>query len=476
EGPFATQLLSGFRQPLATPIDDQQLGRLLEHCRHNIVAHQRGATPSYYLPDCPDGMVHGAALTVYPHGDGKPVHVAQLSLRPSIPLQATLSNLSEAAARLFGNGRSAITAEDNRVGLTILSDPAMHGTVGEPDLRGAIPDGRALIVKAGDLLAWQFDPQLDSQKLLRQTAEAAQATRSGNAAIYSAACQSTEDQILVRNGPRTEVNTSQRPPAVAGTFYPGSADQLKTMVDDLTSNGAAQPDAWHAALIPHAGLIYSGRIAANVLRRIRFPDTAIILCPKHTPHGATYAIAPHDSWSIPGATLSCDVRLAQHLADNVTGWQLDAAAHRSEHAIEVELPFMARLAPETRIVGVAIGPADLDQCRGFAADLAAALRSLDTRPLLLISSDMNHFATDQENRRLDRLAIDALTTMDAGRLYETVHRERISMCGVLPAVIVLDTLRQLGQLQTCEEVAYGTSADVTGDTSRVVGYAGMLFR
>jgi AmmeMemoRadiSam system radical SAM enzyme/AmmeMemoRadiSam system protein B/AmmeMemoRadiSam system protein A len=476
DGPFAAPVLSRFSRPVAMPLDDEQLWRLVEHCRRNIEAHRRGATPSYYLPDCLDGMVHGAALTVYRDGDRQPVHVAQVSLRPSIPLQATLLNLAEAAARLFSNRRSADTAAANRVGLTILSDPAMHGTVGDPDLRGATPDRRALIVQAHDTLTWQFNPQLDSDELLRQTAPAAPAAKSRGAAIYSAACQSTEDQILVSSGPRAEVDLSRRPSAVAGTFYPGSADQLATMVDDLTTNGGLPQDAWNAALIPHAGLIYSGRIAAKVLQRIRFPDSTIILCPKHTRHGATYAIAPHESWAIPGATLPSDVRLAQLLADKVAGWQLDATAHRSEHAIEVELPLLARLAPDTRIVGVAIGPADWDHCRQFAADLAAALRSLDTRPLLLISSDMNHFATDQENRRLDRLAIDALARMDAAALYETVRRESISMCGVLPAVIVLDTLRQLGQLNTCEEVAYGTSADVTDDTSRVVGYAGMLFR
>ncbi len=140
------------------------------------------------------------------------------------------------------------------------------------------------------------------------------------------------------------------------------------------------------------------------------------------------------------------------------------------------MPLLARLAPQTRVVGVTIGPADLEQCRAFATDLAAVLSSLDTQPLLLISSDMNHFATDQENRRLDRLARDALQTLDAGTLYETVRRERISMCGVLPAVIVLETLRRLRALHACEEVAYGTSADVSGDTSRVVGYLSMLFR
>jgi AmmeMemoRadiSam system protein B len=96
-------------------------------------------------------------------------------------------------------------------------------------------------------------------------------------------------------------------------------------------------------------------------------------------------------------------------------------------------------------------------------------------PLLVISSDMNHFATDAENRRLDALAIEAMQRCDPEGLYETVIEHNISMCGVLPAVIVLDTLRRLGTLSRAQQVDYGTSADVTGDVSRVVGYAGMLF-
>src|SRR5262249_40865894 len=129
----------------------------------------------------------------------------------------------------------------------------------------------------------------------------------------------------------------------------------------------------------------------------------------------------------------------------------------------------------SRVVGIAIGGGDLESCRQFAEGLAGVLRRREDRPLLVISSDMNHFATNEENRRLDALAMEALDRRDPEALYETVTQNNISMCGVLPAVIVLDTLRRLGPLGRSERVGYATSADVTGDTSRVVGYAGMLF-
>jgi AmmeMemoRadiSam system protein B len=212
-----------------------------------------------------------------------------------------------------------------------------------------------------------------------------------------------------------------------------------------------------------------------VLRRLAIPQTVIVLGPKHTALGMEWAVAPHAQWTLPGATLAADPELARELAQAIPGLALDAAAHQQEHAVEVELPFLARLAPQSRVVGIAIGHADPDGCRRFAEGLAAVLGRREERPLLLISSDMNHFATDAETRRLDELALAALDHLDPDDLYRTVRRHHISMCGVLPAVIVLETLRRLGGLRRAERVGYATTADVTGDPSRVVGYAGMLF-
>jgi AmmeMemoRadiSam system protein B len=246
------------------------------------------------------------------------------------------------------------------------------------------------------------------------------------------------------------------------------------MVSQLVA-GERRDEPWPAALIPHAGLAYSGRVAAAVVRRVRIPQTVIVIGPKHTAQGMEWAVAPHATWAIPGATVASDPELARELAGSIPGLALDAAAHEQEHAIEVELPLIARLAPQTRVVGIAIGHGDLARCREFAGGLAEVLRRRDDRPLLLISSDMNHFATDAENRRLDEIAMAALEGLDPKEVYQTVRRNNISMCGLLPAVIVLETLHRLGGLARAERVDYATSANVTRDPSRVVGYAGMVF-
>jgi AmmeMemoRadiSam system protein B len=223
--------------------------------------------------------------------------------------------------------------------------------------------------------------------------------------------------------------------------------------------------------------MYSGHIAAQVLRQVEFPETVIIIGPKHTRLGVEWAIAPHEKWLIPGAELESDLDLAKQLVEAVPGLQFDATAHMQEHGIEVELPFLAKLAPHTKIVGIVIGSGDLDRCREFANGLSRVLAEVSPKKkvLLMISSDMNHYAPDAENRQLDEIAIQSLERLDPGATYRTVTGHGISMCGLLPAVIVLETLQRLGSLHTAERVAYGTSADTTGDTSRVVGYCGMLF-
>jgi AmmeMemoRadiSam system protein B len=167
--------------------------------------------------------------------------------------------------------------------------------------------------------------------------------------------------------------------------------------------------------------------------------------------------------------------LAERLAAGIDGLQLDAAAHRDEHAIEVQLPLLAHRAPQVRVVGITVGDSPLPELLRFGVAMSVVLRDMPQRPLLVISSDMNHFADDQQTRRVDRLALDAIATLDPEVVYETVRNNRISMCGMGPCVIVMEALRWMGGLKRCESVGYATSAEASGDTGRVVGYAGLLF-
>jgi AmmeMemoRadiSam system protein B len=267
-----------------------------------------------------------------------------------------------------------------------------------------------------------------------------------------------------------------RPPAVAGGFYPGTAREIQRRLEEMFAEAPKNPpEPWAGALVPHAGWDYSGRLAAAVFQRVQLPECVVMLCPKHRPGGTPWAVAPHTRWAFPGGEVASDPAMATRLANAVTGLTLDAEAHSQEHAIEVHLPLLARLAPQVRVVGIVVGDRLLPELLRFGRQLADALRDLPERPLLVVSSDMNHFADDAETRRLDQLALDAIQTLDPVQVYETVKEKRISMCGAAPCTVVMEALRRLNALQRCELVGHITSAERTGNTQHVVGYAGLLF-
>jgi AmmeMemoRadiSam system protein B/AmmeMemoRadiSam system radical SAM enzyme/AmmeMemoRadiSam system protein A len=461
------------------PCSEQDVTTYADFCRGNLAALLSGATPAYYVWGAPDGMVNGLILSLRRPDNSEVIHFSQFSLRPGLPLQATVFSLAQAAAQTLGAlGVPPEAVETMPLGLTLLHDPILHGTVADPHLAGFDPRHRAVLVLERNKAGLLFDPARTAEELVAEAAQQAHVTQPASAAVFSLDNLTNAGPVSVSTAPRAVRGPAVRPPAVAGSFYEADPAALARTVDRLLREGSEperRPEAWPAAMVPHAGLRFSGQIAADVLRRIQVPKTVIVIGPKHTPLGVEWAVAPQQTWSLPGLTVAADVPLARQLCQAIPGLELDAAAHQREHAIEVELPLLARLAPEVKVVGIAIGHADLEGCRRFAQGLAGVLRDRPDRPLLLISSDMNHFATDAENRRLDALALAALERRDPEDVYQTVTRHNISMCGVLPAVIVLETLRLLDRLKKTERVGYATSADVTGDPSRVVGYAGMLF-
>jgi AmmeMemoRadiSam system protein B/uncharacterized protein (TIGR00296 family) len=477
EGDFDPAAIESQRVDRPARFSEQDLQQLATQCRTNILALVTGATPNYYLAGCPDGSVEVVALSMRVADEERPSTFAQQSLRPGVPLQATLFKLCETAAATLRRLRIPRgQLEGVQVGLTILDDPAMHGVVAEPDLGGLDATRRGVLVVDHGKTGWVFDTQQSPDGLLQSAAEAAQVSNPAMASVFSLAAHSTESSLSVSSVPRPVAGPETRSPAVANRFYPGDPDEMAKMMDEMLSNGDVEPGDWPAALVPHAGWVYSGRLAAATLRRVRIPETVIVLAPKHTRFGSEWAVAPHQIWELPGHSMQSDPELARRLAEAIPGLQLDAAAHQHEHAIEVQLPILARLAPDARVVGITVGAGDMKRCREFASGLASVLRELQPRPLLLISSDMNHYASDDENRRLDEIALEAVESLDPEQVYETVvQRHNISMCGVRPAVMVMETLRQLDLLGKCERVGYATSGDVSGDKLRVVGYAGLLF-
>jgi AmmeMemoRadiSam system radical SAM enzyme/AmmeMemoRadiSam system protein B/AmmeMemoRadiSam system protein A len=451
-----------------------ELLELADFCRGNLRALYVGATPSYYLSHGYDGDVCGLLLEVSLPGDARSLQLSTLALRNEKPLQATLYHLTETAAGLLRQRQlDPVALRKLDVKLTVLRDAVPHGPADNPDLAGFDSQQRAILASGSGRTAWIYDPQKPVEQLLTDALAAVRATDAQNAAVYSLATTCTGLRASAVYQPQEDAAAATRPAAVAGMFYPGEAGEIQRSLGAMLP-AHVPPEPWPAVLVPHAGWVYSGRIAAATFARVKIPEQVIVIAPKHRAGGAAWAVAPHRVWSLPGGEVASDPNLAHRLAECISGLELDAVAHREEHAIEVHLPLIARLASHVRVVGITIGGGRFEALTQFGAQLAEVLSSMSPRPLLVISSDMNHYASDSETRRQDRKALAALESLDPEQLYQTVTQERISMCGMLPAVIVLETLRCLDTLHRFELVQYGTSADSSGDTARCVGYAGVL--
>ena len=266
---------------------------------------------------------------------------------------------------------------------------------------------------------------------------------------------------------------SVRPPAVAGMFYEGRSDRLDRDVRSHLGSGGEPPRPALGAIVPHAGYVYSGPVAGAVYARIAIPSAAVILCPNHTGRGAPAALEPSNSWRTPLGDVPVSRRLSDRLAELAPSLERDAAAHAREHSLEVQLPFLQVLRPEVQIVPVCLGARDLDLCREVGEAFAALRAEEADPPVLLASSDMNHYESRAAGRRKDDLALARIEALDPEGLYTTVLSEGISMCGFLPATTLLFAARKAGVAEA-RVVARRDSGDETGDASSVVGYAGVI--
>jgi hypothetical protein len=265
----------------------------------------------------------------------------------------------------------------------------------------------------------------------------------------------------------------KRMPAVSGQFYPGTAAGLSRALLELTREGKAREPAI-GVVAPHAGYFYSGAVAGEVFSSIQVPGRAVIFCPNHTGIGEDAAIVSHGAWRMPWGDVPIDEELAARLETACPLLREDASAHSREHAVEVQIPFLHRFRPDVRIVPVALGRLSLEECRGLGEGVADAIAGDAERPLLVASSDMSHYVADAVARTKDRMAIDRMLALDPEGLYRTVRTERISMCGVLPATVVLFAARRLGAT-SARLIRYATSGDVSREFDQVVGYAGLTF-
>jgi AmmeMemoRadiSam system protein B len=269
-----------------------------------------------------------------------------------------------------------------------------------------------------------------------------------------------------------------RQPAVAGLFYPAQPAQLVAAVQSLLSEVAAPASPAVAAIAPHAGYVYSGRTAAHVFARLEVPRRCMVLAPNHTGlgdarhGGSVYAVG---SFVTPAGEVPVDETLAAALLAECGYLEDDPQAHRREHAVEVELPFLLARRPDLTVVPVVLGWVDWPRTRSLGEALAAVVRAAPDPVLLVASSDMNHYESAEVGGEKDRLALAEVERLDGEALLDVTRRHHVTMCGRVPAAAVLHAARMLGA-QRAELVHYSHSGMVTGDDSAVVGYAGVIAR
>ncbi len=261
----------------------------------------------------------------------------------------------------------------------------------------------------------------------------------------------------------------RRLPAVAGLFYPSSPAELAELIDSLLASAPKYPEREYVAVVvPHAGYVYSGRIAAHAYKAISHanPSHVVVAGPNHTGYGAAVSVWPAGEWITPLGSVKVDEDAVQHILDASSFAVADVDAHHYEHSVEVQLPFLQRIYGDFSFVPVVM----MYQAPDAARDLADALPE-DT--LFVASSDFSHYVPADVGREKDMRAIQYLLDLDVEGFYEYVIRNDVSACGIGPIMTAMEYARREGA--RAKLLAFGNSGDVTGDYDSVVDYAAIAF-
>lgn len=259
--------------------------------------------------------------------------------------------------------------------------------------------------------------------------------------------------------------------AFAGDWYPGDPGSLEEALEFYVGESAGDDEAV-GIVAPHAGYMYSGRVAGAVYGRVRVPDTVVVLCVNHRGVGARAAVLASGAWETPLGLVPVEQELVEALMRQVDFLEEDSAAHAREHSLEMHVPFLQYRNRGIRIVPICLQRLEYAECDALGEGLARAIRGFAAPVLLVASTDMTHFENREEARKKDMMAIERILDVDPVGLYEVVTRNRISMCGFIPTTAVLCACRSLGVARGTL-VQYANSGDVSGDYSSVVGYAGI---
>jgi AmmeMemoRadiSam system protein B len=278
-----------------------------------------------------------------------------------------------------------------------------------------------------------------------------------------------------------------RRPCQAGAFYAGTAESLKKQIEEcflhelgpgkLPEAVKAGPRSVIGLVSPHAGYMYSGPVAAHAYYRLATegkPDVVVLLGPNHTGYGSALAVINEGFWRTPLGDLEIDGESANRIVRESRIVDVDDSAHRFEHSIEVQLPFLQYLyGSGFKIVPICFLMQDLASAREVGQAVAKVLAGKNA--LVIASSDMTHYEPHEMAEKKDKVALEAVEEMDEVKFFSTVEAHNMSICGYGPITALIVAAKILGAKEA-KLLCHKTSGDVTGDYSSVVGYAAVCFK
>ena len=277
-----------------------------------------------------------------------------------------------------------------------------------------------------------------------------------------------------------------RYPAVAGSWYAGTANHLKNQIEELFTHslgpGSLPPKLKEGPrniiglVVPHAGYMASGPVAAHAYHCLAGdgkPEIIVVFGPNHTGRGSALAIMNEGVWRTPMGDVIVDSETANKILHFSKIIDVDDKAHIYEHSIELQLPFLQYLyGSNFKFVLICFMMQDLESSQEVGKAVAAALKGKNY--LIIASSDFTHYEPQERAEKKDRIAIEAALKMNQRQFYNDVDNHAISTCGYGPIVAAITALKELGA-RNSQLLYYATSGDVLGDRSAVVGYASIIF-
>ena len=264
-----------------------------------------------------------------------------------------------------------------------------------------------------------------------------------------------------------------RKPVVAGQFYPGTKELLLAKIASMIGKVPGKDEAI-GVVSPHAGYEYSGQVAGAVLGSVKSKSKYIIIGPNHTGLGASFSVSKSSSWKTPLGEVPIDEDLRKTLLKHSGLIEADDVAHMAEHSVEVQLPILQAIQKDFTFVPIVVASEDLQSYRALGEDIASAIKEMGIEKdvLIIASSDMTHYESDESVRGKDKAAIEAILELDEEKLFKRIRQMDISMCGYGPTALMISASKVLGA-KIARLVKYQTSGDASGDYSSVVGYAGI---